>query len=96
MSESSYIDRPNRPLHVYALGYIAFLYIPILFIPLFSFNDNIYVAFPLKGFTTQWYEAMITDSPDVDRVVEHPQSGNHLLLYRYHLWSVRGQSAHPL
>lgn len=63
MSESSYIDRPNRPLHLYALGYIAFLYIPILFIPLFSFNDNIYVAFPLKGFTTQWYEAMVTDKP---------------------------------
>ena len=30
---------------------------------MFSFNDNIYVAFPLKGFTTQWYEAMITDKP---------------------------------
>ena len=63
MSESSYIDRPNRPLHLYAWSYIAFLYIPILFIPLFSFNDNIYVAFPLKGFTTQWYEAMVTDKP---------------------------------
>ncbi len=59
MSEISYIQRPNRPLHVYALGYLAFLYIPVLFLPLFSFNDSIYFAFPLKGFTTEWYRQMI-------------------------------------
>ena len=28
------------------LGYLAFLYVPVLLPPLFSFNDNIYVTFP--------------------------------------------------
>tara|TARA_B100000686_G_C16589885_1_gene862743 strand:- start:56 stop:874 length:819 start_codon:yes stop_codon:yes gene_type:complete len=62
-NDISYINRPNRPLKFYAIAYIAFLYIPILFLPLFSFNDNIYVAFPLKGFTTEWYKAMFNDAP---------------------------------
>lgn len=46
------------PLGIYAVLYLAFLYVPVLFLPLFSFNDSIYVAFPLKGFTTKWYVAM--------------------------------------
>lgn len=63
MSKVAYIDRPNRPLHVYALAYLAFLYIPVLFLPLFSFNDAIYIAFPLKGFTTKWYVEMFNNEP---------------------------------
>ncbi len=63
MSSVAYIDRPNRPLRVYALAYLAFLYIPVLFLPLFSFNDAIYVAFPLKGFTTKWYVEMFHNEP---------------------------------
>ena len=35
------------------------LYGPVLLLPLFSFNDSIYIAFPLKGFTTQWYRQMV-------------------------------------
>ena len=45
-------------LGVYAVLYLAFIYIPVLFLPLFSFNDSIYIAFPLKGFTLQWYVNM--------------------------------------
>ncbi|MDX1527619.1 MAG: ABC transporter permease [Gammaproteobacteria bacterium] len=63
MKGASYIHRPNRPLHVYALLYLAFLYIPVLFLPLFSFNDSIYITFPLKGFTTKWYESMFVTEP---------------------------------
>ncbi len=63
MKGVSYIQRPNRPLHVYALLYLAFLYIPVLFLPLFSFNDSLYIAFPLKGFTTKWYASMIGNEP---------------------------------
>mgnify|MGYP006437843969 FL=1 len=49
-------------LGVFAVSYLAFVYIPVLFLPLFSFNDSIYVAFPLKGFTMQWYyEAFQSD-----------------------------------
>ena len=63
MRDVSYIERPNRPLHVYAILYLAFLYIPVLFLPLFSLNENTYIAFPLKGFTTQWYTKMFNDQP---------------------------------
>lgn len=45
-----------RPLGIYALFYLVFLYVPVLFLPIFSFNDSAIVAFPLKGFTTRWYE----------------------------------------
>lgn len=50
-------------LTAYSVLYMAFLYIPVLFLPLFSFNDGLYVAFPLKGFTTRWYETMIATEP---------------------------------
>ncbi len=63
MKELSYIDKPNRPLHMYALLYLAFLYIPVLFLVLFSFNDSIYVTFPLAGFTTQWYSELFDNEP---------------------------------
>ena len=63
MSETSYIQRPNRPLQYYALVYLAFLYIPVLFLPLFSFNDSIYITFPLKGFTTSWYAQLFDNEP---------------------------------
>lgn len=52
---SRYINRPNRGLQFYAVIFLIVLYVPVLFIPLFSFNDSIYVRFPLKGFTLQWY-----------------------------------------
>ena len=55
MSDVSYIRRPNRPLQVYACVFLVVLYTPVLFIPMFSFNDSIYVRFPLQGFTTEWY-----------------------------------------
>jgi spermidine/putrescine transport system permease protein len=60
---TSYIARRNRPLLVYAIVYLAFLYIPVLFLPLFSFNDAIYIAFPLKGFTLKWYEQLVGNEP---------------------------------
>jgi spermidine/putrescine transport system permease protein len=43
---------------VYALGFLAFLYAPVFLLPLFAFNDSAIVAFPLKGFTTRWFEAL--------------------------------------
>jgi len=42
-------------LPAYAIGYLVFLYLPVLFLPLFSFNDGTIVAFPIKGFTLKWY-----------------------------------------
>ena len=48
-------------LLAYAILYLAFLYIPVLFLPLFSFNDSVFIAFPLSGFTTRWYAEMFAD-----------------------------------
>ena len=49
-------------LFLYAVCYLAFLYVPVLFLPLFSFNNSPFIAFPLTGFTTQWYEQMFADT----------------------------------
>jgi spermidine/putrescine transport system permease protein len=56
----------SRLLFSFAMLYLAFLYIPVLLLPLFSFNDSIYVAFPLKGFTFKWYQTMAANQPLVD------------------------------
>ena len=43
-------------LKLYALLFLVFLYGPIVLLPMFAFNDSTVVAFPLKGFTTQWFQ----------------------------------------
>ncbi|NIA69356.1 ABC transporter permease [Pelagibius litoralis] len=63
MSDVSYIRRPNRLLQIYACIFLIVLYVPVLFIPLFSFNDSIYVRFPLQGFTTNWYADLMRRDP---------------------------------
>ncbi|WP_135500900.1 ABC transporter permease [Roseovarius aestuariivivens] len=60
MSEESYIHRRNRPLQIYAVIFLILLYVPVLFLPLFSFNDSLYTTFPLTGFTLKWYEELWT------------------------------------
>ena len=41
---------------------IAFLYIPIAFLILFSFEQADTPGFPITGLTLHWYEKMLTDS----------------------------------
>ena len=48
-------------LLVYAVGYLTFIYLPVLLLPLFSFNESIYIHFPLKGFTLEWYRQMVNN-----------------------------------
>ena len=45
-------------LRIYAILYLIFLYGPILILPLFAFNNGTIIAFPLKGFTTEWFVQM--------------------------------------
>ncbi|AUH34685.1 ABC transporter permease [Paracoccus tegillarcae] len=45
-------------LRIYALLYLVFLYAPILLLPVFAFNSGTIIAFPLKGFTTEWFGQM--------------------------------------
>ncbi len=63
MRTESYINRTNRPLQTYATLFLVFLYAPVLLIPLFSFNETIYIAFPIPGFTTKWYVQMFQSEP---------------------------------
>jgi spermidine/putrescine transport system permease protein len=42
--------------------YMIVLYAPVLLLPLFSFNDSIYMNFPMKAFTTKWYALMVDDA----------------------------------
>ncbi len=46
---------------VYALGYLLFLYAPIILLPIFAFNDAAVVAFPLSGMTTKWFQQLINE-----------------------------------
>ena len=57
------VSQGNRSfgLLTYAVFYVAFLYAPILLLPLFSFNDSAFISFPLSGFTLRWYGEMAAD-----------------------------------
>jgi spermidine/putrescine transport system permease protein len=46
---------------IYAAIYLLALYAPIAIVVIFSFNDSIYPAFPLRGFTLQWYETALAN-----------------------------------
>ena len=48
----------RRWLYVYVPLFAVLLYLPSFMILLFSLNDGIYVAFPLKGLTTMWYHKL--------------------------------------
>jgi spermidine/putrescine transport system permease protein len=63
MSAPTFLRRPNRVLSVYAILFLMVLYFPILLIPLFSFNDSIYVRFPMEGFTTEWFDQLWDRQP---------------------------------
>lgn len=43
---------------IYYVFLIVFLYIPIILLVIFSFNDSPLMIFPLKGFTLRWYGAL--------------------------------------
>jgi spermidine/putrescine transport system permease protein len=56
------VAKRSKALLAYAVGYIAFLYLPVLLIPVFSVNDSTVVAFPLQGFTWRWYQQLLSDT----------------------------------
>ncbi len=43
---------------IYMAAAIVFLYVPLLLLILFSFNDSGTLAFPLSGFTLEWYKEL--------------------------------------
>jgi len=48
----------DRWLPAYAVLYIAFLYLPVLLLPIFSINTSAVPKFPLTGYTLKWYQEL--------------------------------------
>ncbi|MGH8796291.1 MAG: ABC transporter permease [Caldimonas sp.] len=48
----------RRLLVTYGILGFAFLYLPIVFLVLFSFNDYIIPSLPFRGFTLKWYREL--------------------------------------
>ena len=40
----------------------ALLYLPIVLLVIFSFNDSVLLTFPMKGFTLKWYGELFRDA----------------------------------
>lgn len=73
----SYLNSWRRfdSLFFYAIIYLVFLYTPVLFLPLFSFNDSIYITFPLKDFTVKWYVEMAAQKGLIDSLMNSLKLG---------------------
>jgi len=64
--------RGRNWLRTYAVLFLAFLYGPVILLPVFAFNDAAIIAFPLSGFTTRWF-VQLWENP-----VLHESVGNSL------------------
>lgn len=47
----------------WALGWsvLAFLYVPLVVMAIFSFNDSSFTGLPFRGFTWHWYKVLLQD-----------------------------------
>ena len=50
----------------YATLLMLFMYLPIVLLIVFSFNDSRSLTWPLSGFTTSWYQKLFTNSDLLD------------------------------
>lgn len=65
----------GRWLGVYVALYLVFLYLPVALIPLFSFNNSIQAAFPLQGFTLEWYRTLADNEALRDALITSLEIG---------------------
>jgi spermidine/putrescine transport system permease protein len=63
------VRRRRRPrdgvkvaLGILVAAILAFLYLPVVVLVVFSFNDNYVTTLPLKGFTLAWYQALFANA----------------------------------
>jgi spermidine/putrescine transport system permease protein len=56
----------SKWLPAYAVLYIVFLYLPIVFLPVFSVNTSAVPQFPLAGITGKWY----ADLPNTPALID--------------------------
>ena len=64
MPVSKHASLVRNVFRSWALIVIAFLYLPIAFLILFSFEDSNTIGLPWTGFTTKWYEGL-PDNPQL-------------------------------
>lgn len=57
----------------YTIAYLIFIYLPVVLLPIFSFNDSIYVAFPFKGLTLRWWQQMVSQHSMLNALVNSIQ-----------------------
>ena len=57
--------RRRQPLALrgYFVLLLVLLYLPIAILFVFSFNDSSVVSFPLRGFTLEWFEKVVSSPP---------------------------------
>ena len=55
------MTRQPRALLIFVIAYLGFLYAPVILLPIFAFNDSAIIAFPLSGFTTDWFSWLMGD-----------------------------------
>jgi spermidine/putrescine transport system permease protein len=56
-------------LRIFFAAVVVFLYLPIVILLIFSFNDSNLPTFPLSGFTLHWYHQFLTN-PDLQGALE--------------------------
>jgi spermidine/putrescine transport system permease protein len=52
----------DLPLVALIVAVLIYLYLPIVVLMLFSFNDSPQLTLPLRGFTLEWYQKMANNS----------------------------------
>ena len=55
------MKKPSVFLFTFVIIYMVFLYAPIMLLPIFSFNDSSIIAFPLSGFTFDWFIGLMSE-----------------------------------
>ena len=45
-------------LPAYYFGLLALLYLPLVVLLVFAFNDGTILAFPMRGFTLRWFQQL--------------------------------------
>lgn len=57
-------------LRIYAVLYLIFLFAPVFLLPIFAFNSGTVIAFPLQGFTLDWFR-QLADNPSLHQAVRN-------------------------
>ena len=63
MPVSPHARATRRLLRVWAALILGYLYMPVVFLIMFSFEDSKSVGFPIPGWTLSWYQGLPENGP---------------------------------